>query len=423
MQLACTPDDEVGRHLITHDDVDLVMLTGSYDTASMFLGWKPDLRIAAETSGKNALVITAAADIDQAIKDLVRSAFGHAGQKCSAASLAIVEASVYDDPSFHRRLADAVTSLRVGGPLDPATRVGPLISPPGPALLRALTALEPGEAWLVEPRRLDEDGRSWSPGVRVNVAEGSWFHLTECFGPVLGVMRATSLEHAIWLQNGPEYGLTGGLHSLDPKEIDAWLGAVAVGNAYVNRHITGAIVQRQPFGGWKRSSIGAGHKPGGPNHLHGYGIWSRDEVDLRRAELSFEQAWDEHFSRANDPTGLACESNVLRYRPLDTVVLVAPLEATDARGLARIASVVTGVRLVVVPDEAEAIHVVRSSLSPHFTRIRAPFGLSVAAREQAQAHGVVVDGAPMTDSGCVELPHWLLEQSVSRTMHRYGRLL
>ena len=217
VQLACTPDDEVGQHLITHDDVDLVMLTGSYDTAALFLGWKPTLRINAETSGKNALVITAAADIDQAIKDLVRSAFGHAGQKCSAASLAIVEASVYDDPSFHRRLADAVTSLKVGSPLDLATKVGPLISRPAPSLERALTRLDEGESWLVEPRQLDESGSLWSPGVRVDVREGSWFHLTECFGPVLGVMRATSLAHAIWLQNGPAYGLTGGLHSLDPE--------------------------------------------------------------------------------------------------------------------------------------------------------------------------------------------------------------
>ncbi len=271
VQLACTPDDEVGRRLITHPDVDLVMLTGSYDTASMFLGWKPDLHVQAETSGKNALVITAAADLDQAIKDLVRSAFGHSGQKCSAASLAIVEASVYDDPSFHRRLADAVRSLRVGSPLDPATKAGPLIAPPTGNLLRALTTLEPGEHWLVEPRQLDDEGRLWSPGVRAGVRPGSWFHLTECFGPVLGIMRADDLDHAIALQNAPAYGLTGGLHSLDPREIDHWLARVHVGNAYVNRHITGAIVQRQPFGGWKASSIGPGHKPGGPNHLHGYG--------------------------------------------------------------------------------------------------------------------------------------------------------
>ena len=423
VQLACTPDNEVGRHLITHDDVDFVMLTGSYDTASMFLDWKPTLRLSAETSGKNALVITAAADIDQAIKDLVRSAFGHAGQKCSAASLAIVEASVYDDPSFHRRLADAVTSLRVGAPLDLATRVGPLIAPPSGNLLRALTTLEPGESWLVEPRQLDESGTSWSPGVRTGVRRGSWFHLTECFGPALGIMRADSLENAVALQNAPEYGLTGGIHSLDPKEIEYWLANVRVGNAYVNRHITGAIVQRQPFGGWKRSSVGAGFKPGGPHHLDGYGHWSDPAVEAARAEQSYEEAWQERFGQDNDPTGLACESNILRYRPLDGVIVVAPADAKDARHLAKVAAIVTGTRVVLVADEDEAIRVAASAVDVHATRIRTPFGPSAALLASAHQLGVVVDDAPLTGSGCTELPHWLLEQSVSRTMHRYGRLI
>ena len=99
------------------------MLTGAYDTARLFLGWKPSLRLLAETSGKNALVVTPTADVDLALRDLVRSAFGHAGQKCSAASLAIVEAALYDDPAFRRRLADAVRSLRVG----PATDLPPMV--------------------------------------------------------------------------------------------------------------------------------------------------------------------------------------------------------------------------------------------------------------------------------------------------------
>ncbi len=259
--------------------------------------------------------------------------------------------------------------------------------------------------------------------MRVNVREGSWFHLTECFGPVLGVMRATSLEHAIWLQNGPEYGLTGGLHSLDPKEIETWLAGVQVGNAYVNRHITGAVVQRQPFGGWKRSCVGAGHKPGGPNHLHGYGTWTEPAIDVRRAEESYEAAWIGHFSKENDPTGLACERNVLRYRPLDEVVFVAPVDDEDSRALARIAAIVAGVRLVIVEDAGEAMRVARESLTPQFTRIRAPRGAPADLLVAAFEHGIVVDRAPLTTSGFVELPHWLLEQSVSRTMHRYGRLL
>ena len=423
VQLACAPDDEVGRRLVTHEDVDLVMLTGSHDTASLFLGWKPDLRVHAETSGKNALIITAAADLDQAIKDLVRSAFGHSGQKCSAASLAIVEASVHDDPAFHRRLADVVRSLRVGSPLDPATQAGPLISPPTGSLERALTTLEDGEHWLVEPRRLDAEGLLWSPGVRAGVRPGSWFHLTECFGPVLGVMRAEDLDHAIALQNAPAYGLTGGLHSLDPTEIDHWLARVHVGNAYVNRHITGAIVERQPFGGWKASSVGPGSKPGGPNHLHGYGRWTDTEVDPVRASASYRRAWSEHFGRDNDPAGLACEANVLRYRPLDRVIVIAEADDADVRALASLAAGVCGVPLTVVESEDAAITLLDGLPVPWACRIRAPRGASVALLSAAHVRRVAVDTSPVVGDGRAELPHWLLEQSVSRTLHRYGRLL
>ncbi len=155
VQLVRCPDDEIGRHLVTHDGVDTVVLTGAYDTARMFLDWKPQLRLIAETSGKNALVITGGADVDLAIRDLVRSAFGHSGQKCSAASLAIIESSLHDDERFLTRLADAVRSVRVGRPTDLATMMGPVIQPPAGKLRRALTELDPGERWLVEPKPLD----------------------------------------------------------------------------------------------------------------------------------------------------------------------------------------------------------------------------------------------------------------------------
>src|SRR5690606_9752452 len=108
------------------------------------------------------------------------------------------------------------------------------------------------------PKSLDESGRLWSPGVRAGVRGGSEFHRTEYFGPVLGVMTASSLDEAIALQNGSDYGLTAGIHSLDPAEVARWIDTVEAGNLYVNRGITGAIVQRQPFGGWKRSTVGTG---------------------------------------------------------------------------------------------------------------------------------------------------------------------
>src|SRR6185312_1512748 len=118
--------------LVTDPRVDAVILTGSASTASLFLEWRPELRLFAETSGKNALIVTALADRDQAVKDLVRSAFSHNGQKCSAASLAICEAEVYDDPAFRRQLRDAVASLPVGGAWDLSSRITPLTQPPGP---------------------------------------------------------------------------------------------------------------------------------------------------------------------------------------------------------------------------------------------------------------------------------------------------
>ena len=424
VQLACTPDDEVGQHLITHDDVDLVMLTGSLETAELFTSWKPSLRLNAETSGKNAMVITAAADVDQAIKDLVKSAFGHAGQKCSAASLAIIEASVYDDPSFHSRLTEAVRSLCVGPATDVTTVMGPLIAPARGPLLRALTHLEPHETWLVEPTQIDE--RTWTPGVRKDVQPGSWFHLTECFGPVLGLMRAEDLDHAIELQNAPVYGLTGGIQSLDPREIDYWRDRVQCGNAYINRHITGAIVQRQPFGGWKRSSVGPGSKPGGPDHLHSYGFWSTSgQIDVDLATDDYRRSWEEYFSLEHDPTGLACESNALRYRPVDLVIArLADADSQEAF-LIREAARITGTPVMISTPATESDEALaaRITASAGDVRLRALVRVPDLVRRACHGAGVAVDDAAITGVGRLDLQHFLKEQSISRTMHRYGRLI
>ena len=425
VQLACTPDDEVGLHLVGHADIEAVVLTGSRATAELFHGVRPGLRLYAETSGKNALVITAAADIDSAIKDLVKSAFGHAGQKCSAASLAIVEGAVYDDPSFARRLSDAAASMKVGPAEDPSTIIGPVIAPPSGSLLRGLTELDPGESWLVQPRQLDEAGHLWSPGIRWGVRPGSWFHQTECFGPVLGIMRAANLDEAIDLQNATDYGLTGGVHSLDPKEIDRWVSRVEVGNAYVNRHITGAIVQRQPFGGWKHSTVGGGGKPGGPAHLSNYGTWFDDAPDLPRATRSLLAAQADLLARDADPANLLSEANLLRHHGLRHVVVrhdesLDPVRRGILAEAARLAgSSITWSSTQNESDEALAARL--GDLAPLRMRLLAPAGdrlLSAAHRR-----GIAVDRTPVTSSGQIELGRWTREQSISITMHRHGRLL
>ena len=408
-------DDDAGRHLIAHDDVDAVVLTGSSDTAKLFRSWKPQLALHAETSGKNAVVVTAAADLDSAVRDIVRSAFGHAGQKCSAASLAILEASVYDDERFLARLADAVRSVRVGDSTDVDTTMGPLIAPAAGNLLRAFTRLDDGESWLVEPTQISD--RVWTPGVKLGVRPNSWFHFAECFGPVLGIMRADNLEHAIALQNATPFGLTAGLQSLDPTEVARWTDRVDAGNLYVNRPITGAIVRRQPFGGWKRSVMGPAAKAGGPNYVLTMGRWSGGP-----AEPDYEKAWAEHFAVDHDPSALTAESNVFRYRPFyrPAVVLVGDGANADDIERCRLAAKVAGLPLVVSRD-GEADFIARvADIRPSKVRVLGRTSDAVYAR--CDELGIPIDDAPVTSVGRLELLHWTREQAVSETQHRYGNV-
>jgi RHH-type transcriptional regulator, proline utilization regulon repressor / proline dehydrogenase / delta 1-pyrroline-5-carboxylate dehydrogenase len=431
LQVIATPDDEIGQHLVTHDGVDAVLLTGSLDTARMFLDWKPRLRLRAETSGKNAIVISEAADLDLAVRDLVRSAFGHAGQKCSAASLAIVTRSVLES-TFLDRLGDAVRSLAVGMPSDLSAVVGPLIAPPTGKLARALTQLDPNERWLVQPRQIDADGRLWSPGVRLGVRRGSWFHHTECFGPVLGIVAVEDLDEAIDVQNATEFGLTGGLFSLDDGEIARWLERVRVGNAYINRHITGAVVQRQPFGGWKHSSVGGGPKLGGPDYITSMVHFSSGELNPG----SITRAWAKHFGVPVDAAGLRSESNVLRHKRLTTVTVrlderigrsarehlgdVArltgtPVEWSSPRPLA-------GIDVIIESDQQLAVRLVNRAAAHPAIRLRLLCPIDDVAFALIVRAGLTIDDTPVTGHGRVELGRWLAEQAVSETRHRHGRL-
>jgi RHH-type transcriptional regulator, proline utilization regulon repressor / proline dehydrogenase / delta 1-pyrroline-5-carboxylate dehydrogenase len=424
LQFVRCPDNEVGQRLITHEHVDAVVLTGAYATAEMFLGWKPSMHLIAETSGKNAMVITAAADLDAAVKDLVKSAFGHAGQKCSAASLAIVEAGMYDDPAFLRQLDDAVRSLHVGPAHDPSTSVGPVIASPTGSLRRALSWLDEGERWLIEPEQL---GDVWSPGVKLGVQPGSWSHRNEWFGPVLGVMRVPDLETAIAWQNGTDYGLTGGIHSLDEDEIRTWLDRVEVGNAYINRPTTGAIVQRQPFGGWKQSSIGPGAKAGGPNYVAAFQRWSA--VPGVRGD-SFAQWHDAHFRVSHDPSALRAEWNVFRYRPLETpsIIRIGSVDEGITAAIALKAARTMGAAVDVSSAVAyELANVVESDSEllarlPRRTRVRLCRPATDDFRRAAGDRAIVVDDAPVVADGRIELLRWCREQSVSVTNHRYGNI-
>jgi RHH-type proline utilization regulon transcriptional repressor/proline dehydrogenase/delta 1-pyrroline-5-carboxylate dehydrogenase len=235
-------------------------------------------------------------------------------------------------------------------------------------------------------------------------------------------MQADTLDHAIELQNGSAFGLTGGIHSLDPTEIGQWMDAVEVGNAYVNRPITGAIVQRQPFGGWKRSVIGPGAKAGGPNYVAQFGTWHT----AASAPDDFDEVWAEHFSVEHDPTGLACEANLFRYRPLDRIVLrYGPSTDLTELDLARRAAHVAGVSVIESDTRHESDEALAARLPDlDIERIRLVGVTSgTSLRRAANAAQVHLAHQTPVPQGRVELLHLVREQSVSITRHRFGNPL
>ncbi|MEV8182690.1 bifunctional proline dehydrogenase/L-glutamate gamma-semialdehyde dehydrogenase [Specibacter sp. NPDC078692] len=459
-------ENELGKALVSHPSVDRVILTGGYETAELFRSFRTDLPLLAETSGKNAIIVTPSADLDLAAKDVVQSAFGHAGQKCSAASLVIMVGSVAQSARFHNQLIDAASSLAVGYPETATTQMGPIIEPAAGKLLGALTTLDAGESWAIEPRQLDESGKLWSPGVRTGVAPGSHFHLTEFFGPVLGIMTAATLEEAIAMVNAIDYGLTSGLHSLDSAEIGLWLDTVQAGNLYVNRGITGAIVQRQPFGGWKKSAVGAGTKAGGPNYLVGLGSWvpataaataplgdaarkmlnaasdlsAEEQAFLKRSLHSDAAAWASEFGEARDVSALSAERNVFRYLPLNPLVRLA--EGGSVAGLMRVLA--AGILAGATPEVSSGVELPNALkallLSLRITvtaekdaewlaharrfgagRIRLISGDALAVYEATGGRpDLAIYHGEVTEAGRVEMLPFLHEQAVSITAHRFG---
>ena len=429
LQFVRTPDDDTGRRLV--ESADAVIFTGSWETATLFRTWKPELRLFAETSGKNALVITEHADLDLAATDLVRSAFGHSGQKCSAASLGILVGGLYVDERFRAKLVDAARSLAVGDPTVAGPALGPLTVAPSERLQRALTTLDRDERWLLQPQPLDDSGRLWSPGIKDGVMPGSRFHHTECFGPVLGLMRADDLDHAIRLQNSIDFALTGGIHTLDPHESEHWLERVQVGNAYVNRHITGAIVRRQPFGGWKRSCVGGGAKAGGFDYLLQLGTWRSERLPadagdpLAVAAVSDDHWWRTHYGIEHDPSALFCESNVLRYRPRPHVLI---RQSRDARSADLARAVAAASRAGVTPEVSRASTESDQALIDRkpwrrFGRVRVIGSVGPELRQALIDAEVDLVDEPVTSSGRLELRHYLREQAVSTTLHRFGNLV
>lgn len=465
-------DDPVGSYLIGDSRVNSVVLTGATDTAKLFLQLRPDLDLMAETGGKNAVLISKMADRDLAVKDLVSSAFGHAGQKCSAASLAVCEKEVYEDPSFLRQLHDAASSLYVGPSSFLGTDVSPLIREADPDLLRGLQSLEEGEKWLLEPKQDLENPQLWSPGIKMGIQPGSWMHQRELFGPVLGLICVEDLEKGIEAVNQTPYGLTSGIHSLDEREHERWLQKIQVGNCYINRGITGAIVRRQPFGGVKASCFGFGLKPGGSNYLlqfmhikqkglpkeksplgtevgglvekvEMYGL-NEEEQEVLKASVASYSFWWNYFKRDHDFSRILGQDNLTKYVPREKLVL--RLQETD-RFLFIVqvcaAAILCGVHMEISVSKETHAKLPRDILEdlPGITMIEED-DFTLMSRMRAKAvqrlrfvsppnieyfrvaamSGAYIACQPVLANGRVELLQYLQEISISYDYHRYGNL-
>ncbi len=476
---------QVGSHLVAHKNVDFVILTGGTETGMAMLRQKPGMLLSAETGGKNATIVTAMADRDQAIKNVVYSAFGNSGQKCSATSLLILEKEIYNDENFKRQLVDAARSFKAGSCWDFANKMGALIKPPSGELERAMTTLESSETWALQPEMVDGNPQMWTPGIKYDVQPGSVTHMTEFFGPLLGVMQAEDLEDAIELVNQTGFGLTSGLESLDEREQAHWKKAIRAGNLYLNRGTTGAITLRQPFGGMGKSALGPAIKAGGPNYVAQFMdakditppkigaigkehallrmalawrrkiMWGRlkpyaEDIDKTiRAIKSYLYHWEQEFSQEKDFFHLRGQDNIHRYLPIGAIGVRLHPEDSLFDVLARIAATrITGNTAVVsIPEELDNEVAAflssmegRELLGPSpvhrqsdealiaamavLQRIRyaAPERVPEAVLKAAAGKGYYIARQPVVMEGRLELIHYLQNQSLCHNYHRYGNL-
>ena len=276
-----------GAALAAHPDVRMIAFTGSAEVGQGLLSvaasdgglWGPK-RVVCEMGGKNAIVIDDDADLDEAIAGVVHAAFGYQGQKCSACSRVIALESVADE--CVERLAGAIASLRIGPPEGGRYVHGPLIDVENAARIRRAHVRAAGEARQVVLHLPEAEGEAYAPfGLYDRADARSFLGQDELFGPVLALFRARDLEEAFALASGTRFALTGALYSRDPRHLAMAQERFEVGNLYLNRPCTGALVHRMPFGGFKCSGLGT--KAGGPYSLRSYVIeQATSELTLRR---------------------------------------------------------------------------------------------------------------------------------------------
>ncbi|MBC7389683.1 MAG: bifunctional proline dehydrogenase/L-glutamate gamma-semialdehyde dehydrogenase, partial [Opitutaceae bacterium] len=436
-----------------------VILTGGTDTAKFLLKKNTKLPLFAETGGKNATIVTSLSDREQAIAHVIHSAFGNAGQKCSSTSLLILEKEVYEDEEFKKLLIDAVQSLKVGSPWDFSSKVGPLAVLPGNKVHMSISNQS---NWFINPIQKD-----WylHPSIKWGVKKDDFEYCNELFAPILSVMCAENLADAVNLVNNTNYGLTSGIESLDEDEINYWKENIQAGNLYINRPTTGAIVQRQPFGGIKQSCFGFGMKAGGVNYLsqfvdiqkslsfyakdveladkpkHIDKLSKEDQYELKYAIKDYRESYERLFAHPFEEVRLRGQFNIKRYLKPEKIILCIDGE-TDFKPIIMVTEVckilntsleIYCLGLKDLPENLKNydLNIIPIQSWDHMQQMlnyNSRFrilskNVSESFRIAALEKAIHLYEKPVLPFGRYEFLNYITEQSISHNYHRYGNLM
>ncbi len=460
---------ELARALISDERVDHVLHAGSRHVAKRFHSWRAETKLSSTTGGRNSVIVTPSAHLERAVADIVHSALDHAGQSAIALGTVILVGTAGESARFIGRLSDAIASVPVAAPGTAGAGISALSRPATARERLMLETLAEGEVWRVQPRQVDTRGRLWAPGLRDNVEQNSAFLKGDNRAPVIGIVRARSLDEAIDIQNALRFGLTAGIHSLDEHEVDTWLHSAEAGLLSVNCATSTEVLRHAPVQGWNRSTVGT-VSLGGFDSLVTLGAWepvtmtpgttvtldgisepvaqlitaAQSGIDfagfdwVRAGALSDEVAWQTAYMKKELVNS---EFERIEHRYLPASVTVRLSEGAPMAELVRVlaAAALTQSAIAIssaIPLHDDLIRLFRYSDSPvgvvevlvesearwrarvqadeiATTRIRLIGGdRDILARVLHGQLGIAVHASPVTTSGRVELLPFLRGQSI-----------
>lgn len=467
---------DVSKYILSDDAIKFSILTGGEDTAYAMLKANPTLMLSAETGGKNATIVSKMADRDQAVKNIVHSAFSNSGQKCSATSLLVLEKEVYEDKEFKKALVDAANSLAIGSPFDLKNKLAALCDKPSQKVKKAIDELAPYEEWALKPRFVNNNPYLMTPGIKYGTKEGDFTHMNELFAPILSVMCAKDLKHAIDIVNQTGYGLTAGFESLDEREWEYFHNHIEAGNIYINKPTTGAIVLRQPFGGIKKSAIGFGRKVGIYNYITQFVDIAQSAADKKavaktaiterleafsanitnkahktalKSAIAMAKSYayykKSEFTQAKDYVNIRGEENLFSYTKIKNIAY----RVSEEDSLDSVLGIILGANVLDIPlsisfDAYKEIDFIKQVLSSaklkatliaqseqdfvksieRFERVRYMGKVSrdsAIYKAAAACAKIVINTKPLIN-GRFELLYYHNEKSLSISYHRYGNL-